>query len=424
MDGGLRSGRSNGPAVAIALAIVLGSALIAASCRPASSGAGGSPAGSPTGAAGTTGAATTAPPSPPPPGASPPAGAQPRLDVVRVGLERIAVLDQPLAMAVRPGDDVLYVAEKPGRVVALREGREPRIVLDLTGRVSTGSEQGLLGLAFSPDGRFLYVDLTDPAGDTRVLEYRVGPDGIEPESGREVLRVAQPYANHNGGQLAVGPDGYLYVGLGDGGSAGDPEGRAQSLGTLLGKILRISPRPQGADPYGIPPNNPFVGRAGARPEIWAYGLRNPWRFSFDRETGELWIGDVGQSAWEEVDVLPPGRGGANLGWDLLEGSHPFEGEVGDARTVLPVYEYPHEGAVCAVTGGSVYRGEAIPELRGAYVFGDFCRGALEALALRDGRAAHRELGPAVPSLASFGEDADGELYALSLEGPVYRLVPA
>ncbi|GIV01124.1 MAG: hypothetical protein KatS3mg014_2739 [Actinomycetota bacterium] len=385
-------------------------ALLAAGCGGASS---------PT----PTAASPPSPSEPTPNAPASPGGSGPRLGEVRLGLERVAVLDQPVAMAVRAGDDALYVAEKPGRVVAL--GDEPRVVLDLTGRVSTGSEQGLLGLAFSPDGRFLYVDLTDPAGDTRILEYRVGPDGPDPASEREVLRVDQPYANHNGGQLVFGPDGYLYVGLGDGGSAGDPEGRAQSLGTLLGKILRISPRPEGGRPYGIPPDNPFVGVPGARPEIWAYGLRNPWRFSFDRATGELWIGDVGQGSWEEIDVLEPGRGGANLGWDLLEGSHPFEGSGGDARTVMPVYEYPHDGAVCAVTGGYVYRGEAIPALRGAYVFGDFCGGALEAIALREGRApTHRELGPVVPNLASFGEDAAGELYALSLAGPVYRLVPA
>lgn len=348
----------------------------------------------------------------------------PRLGGVRIGLERVVVLDQPVALAVRAGDPALYVAEKPGRVVALVPGEGPRVVLDLSGRVATGSEQGLLGLAFPHDGRFLYVDLTDPAGDTRILEFRVGARGIDASSEREVLRVEQPYANHNGGQLAFGPDGHLYIGLGDGGSAGDPEGRAQSLGTLLGKILRISPRPAGGEPYGVPPDNPFVGTPGARPEIWALGLRNPWRFSFDRETGELWIGDVGQGAWEEIDVLPSGRGGANLGWDLLEGSHPFEGSAGDVRTVPPIYEYPHDGAVCAVTGGFVYRGEAIPALRGAYVFGDFCAGALEALAPRPGRApAHRELGPVVPNLASFGEDAEGELYALSLDGPVYRLVP-
>ncbi len=369
---------------------------------------------------------TPASPSPSrsPSGPASSAPATPSLDEVRIGLQRIADLEQPVAMAVRPGDPALYVAEKVGRVVALAPGRAPRVVLDLAGRVSTGSEQGLLGLAFSPDGRFLYVDLTDPAGDTRVLEYRLAGDRIDPDSEREVLRVDQPYANHNGGQLAFGPDGFLYIGLGDGGSAGDPEGRAQSLDTLLGKILRISPRPADGRPYGIPPDNPFVDTPGARPEIWAYGLRNPWRFSFDRETGELWIGDVGQGAWEEIDVLPSGRAGANLGWDLLEGSHPFEGSAEDARTVLPVYEYPHDGAVCAVTGGFVYRGEAVPALRGAYVFGDFCTGALEALAPRPGRAPlHRELGPVVPSLASFGEDAEGELYALSLAGPVYRLVP-
>lgn len=349
---------------------------------------------------------------------------RPRLGEVRLGLERVAVLDQPVAMAVRAGDPALYVAEKPGRVVALVPGREPVIVLDLTGRVSTGSEQGLLGLAFSPDGRFLYLDLTDPGGDTRVLEYRILGGRPDPGSEREVLRIDQPYANHNGGQLAFGPDGLLYIALGDGGSAGDPEGRAQSLDELLGKILRISPRPADGRPYRVPPDNPFVDTPGARPEIWAYGLRNPWRFSFDRETGELWIGDVGQSAWEEIDVLAPDQGGANLGWDLLEGSHPFEGSAGDARTVPPVYEYPHDGAVCAVTGGFVYRGAAIPALRGAYVFGDFCTGVLQALALRPGRApVHRELGPVVPSLASFGEDAEGELYALSLAGPVYRLVP-
>jgi glucose/arabinose dehydrogenase len=388
-------------------------AFLAAACGPSPT-----PAGTPTGPP-----ATSPPPAPESP-VEPSPGATPGLAEVRIRLERIAVLDQPVAMAVRAGDPALYVAEKPGRVVALAPGRGLTVVLDLSGRVSTGSEQGLLGLAFSPDGRYLYLNLTDLAGDTRVLEYRVEDGRIQPGSEREVLRVDQPYANHNGGHLAFGPDGYLYIGLGDGGSAGDPEGRAQSLDTLLGKIMRISPRPAGGRPYGIPSDNPFVGMPGARPEIWAYGLRNPWRFSFDRATGELWIGDVGQDAWEEVNVLASDQGGANLGWDLLEGSHPFEGSPEIASTVLPVYEYPHDGAVCAVTGGSVYRGEAVPALQGAYVFGDFCTGVLQALAPRPGRApAHRELGPVVPSLASFGEDAAGELYALSLEGAVYRLVP-
>jgi glucose/arabinose dehydrogenase len=342
----------------------------------------------------------------------------------RVRLEEIAVLDQPVALALRPDDPALYIAEKPGRVVALRDGADPEVALDLTGRVSLGSEQGLLGIAFSPDGRFLYVDITDLEGDTRILEFRVDDDGIDPSSEREVLRVDQPYSNHNGGNLAFGPDGYLYVALGDGGSAGDPQGRARSLSTLLGKLLRISPRPFDGEPYSIPPDNPFAGREGARPEIWAYGLRNPWRFSFDRETGDLWIGDVGQDAWEEIDVEPAGSaGGLDYGWDAREGAHPFESGSTRPAVVPPVFEYPHDGSTCAVTGGYVYRGTDIAELTGAYVFADFCLGRLEAFVLRDGVArAHRELGPAVPSLASFGQDAAGELYALSLSGPVYRLV--
>ncbi len=341
-----------------------------------------------------------------------------------VGLEQVAVLDQPIALAVRADDPALYVAEKVGRVVALVDGREPEVVLDISDRVSLGSEQGLLGLAFSPDGGFLYVDLTDVNGDTRLLEFRAGDGGIDPASEREVLRVEQPYSNHNGGNLAFGPDGYLYVALGDGGSAGDPEGRAQSLSTLLGKLLRISPRPSDGEPYAIPPDNPFVGRDEVRPEIWAYGLRNPWRFSFDRGTGDLWIGDVGQDSWEEIDVEQAGSaGGLNFGWDAREGTHPFESGSTDPAMVVPVFEYPHDGSVCAVTGGYVYRGEAIPDLAGAYVFADFCSGRLEGFVLHDGVAGqHRELGPVVESLASFGEDADGELYALSLSGAVYRLV--
>lgn len=351
---------------------------------------------------------------------------EPRPDLAnaRVELEEVATLEQPLALAVRPDDDALYVAEKVGRVVALRAGAEPEVVLDIAGEVSLGAEQGLLGLAFSPDGDYLYVNYTDVQGVTHVTEFAF-EDGVpQTTSRRDVLVVPQPFVNHNGGNLVFGPDGHLYIGLGDGGSGGDPDGNGQSLDTMLGKMLRISPRPTGGEPYAIPPDNPFVDRAGALPEIWAYGLRNPWRYSFDRETGDLWIGDVGQNAWEEVDVEPTGSGGGrNYGWNLFEGAHEFEGDVFSDRAVLPVYEYPTGGDTCAVTGGYVYRGEEIPELVGAYVFGDFCRGALEAFVLRDGAAAmHRELGPVVENLASFGEDAAGELYALSLSGPVYRLV--
>jgi glucose/arabinose dehydrogenase len=345
---------------------------------------------------------------------------------IAVRLDQVARLEEPVALMTRPGDPALYVALKGGRVVAVAPDRSTRTVLDLTGRVSLCNEQGLLGITFSPDGRFLYTDRTDVAGDTRVTEFAFEDGQAVAESERDVLFVDQPYANHNGGQLAFGPDGYLYIGLGDGGSGGDPHGNGQSLSTLLGKILRISPRPTGSEPYAIPPDNPFVGRDGARPEIWAYGLRNPWRFSFDRETGDLWIGDVGQSAWEEIDVEPAGSGGGrNYGWNVLEGTHPYAGGSTDGMTP-PVYEYANdEGGACAVTGGYVYRGTDIAELDGWYVFADYCAGHLEALRLGgDGTVRRRTLGLTVGAITSFGEDAEGELYALSRAGGVYRLTPA
>ena len=343
---------------------------------------------------------------------------------VKVRLVRVATLDQPLALAVRPDDPTLYVAEKIGRVVAIRDGHvDRRPVLDLSKEVSLGSEQGLLGLAFSPDGQFLYVNFTDVNGDTRIQEFAMVDGRADLASRREILSVDQPYSNHNGGNLVFGPDGYLYIGLGDGGSGGDPHGNAQSLSTLLGKMLRISPRPSGDAPYGIPPDNPFVGDANARPEIWAYGLRNPWRYSFDRRTGDLWIGDVGQSAWEEVDLQPAdSAGGENYGWNLVEGSHPFKGAV-PPGSILPVYEYSHDQGACVVTGGYVYRGSAIPGLDGTYVFADFCLGRLEGIRARDGHVEHVDLGPGVQSVTSFGEDASGALYVMSLDGGLFRLDP-
>jgi glucose/arabinose dehydrogenase len=339
---------------------------------------------------------------------------------------QVAKLEQPLAMAVRSGDPALYVAEKTGRVIAVRNGRvDPISVLDLTEQVSLGGEQGLLGLAFSPSGQRLYVNYTDTNGDTRVSGYAMRERRADVATRRDVLFVDQPYSNHNGGNLVFGPDGYLYIGLGDGGSGGDPRGNGQSMTTLLGKMLRVDPEPPGERPYAIPPDNPFVERPGARPEIWSFGLRNPWRYSFDRETGDLWIGDVGQSAWEEVNLQPSGSsGGENYGWNLMEGDHPYGDGEPPAEAVRPVFEYSQDDGGCTVTGGYVYRGESIPDLYGAFVFGDFCLGELEALRLRDGRVIdHRVLGAVVPNLSSFGEDTRGELYAMSLGGVLYRLAP-
>ncbi len=310
--------------------------------------------------------------------------------------------------------------------MAIRDGSlSPAPVLDLSGEVSQGSEQGLLGLAFSPDGKFLYVNYTDLAGDTNVVAYRMVGGRADPGSARRVLLVHQPFANHNGGNLVFGPDGYLYIGLGDGGSEGDPLGNGQNLDTLLGKMLRIDPRSNGSRPYRVPPDNPFVGRKGVRPEIWAYGLRNPWRYSFDPATQDLWIGDVGQDRREEIDFQPArSQGGQNYGWNRLEGTLPFSGTA-PPGAIPPIFEYAtHQSGTCAVTGGYVYRGGDVPNLAGAYVFGDFCSGQIMALVQRQGKIVEqRSLGVSVPELASFGQDGSGELYALSLSGGVFRLAP-
>jgi glucose/arabinose dehydrogenase len=409
-----------------ALATALAAASLAAGCSGGGDGAGSAgtigrsttvPAGaasSSTAAPATGGGATTT--AAPATTAAAPSGEPPTLRATRLG-----DFDQPLGLAVRRGDATLYVVEKVGRIRAFTGGRTAAAVLDLSGEVTSGYEQGLLGATFSPDGSLLYVNYTDRSGDTRVVEYRFAGGRADPASARVLLAVDQPYGNHNGGEVVFGPDGLLYVGLGDGGSAGDPRGNAQNLGTLLGKILRIDPRPSGDRPYTIPADNPFAGRAGARDEIWAYGLRNPWRFSFDAQTGALWIGDVGQGAREEVSVADAGSsGGENFGWDRYEGTRPFEG--GDASGLVPpVYDYALAEGNCAVTGGYVYRGQRIAALRGRYVFADFCKGEILTLVERGGGMEARRLGPQVESVASFGEDAAGELYVLSLGGGLYRL---
>jgi glucose/arabinose dehydrogenase len=365
------------------------------------------------------------------PAAATPGGTRAPARDGRVKLTKLAEMQAPVGMAVRRGDQALYVIEQPGRVRAIRDGRlDPQAVLDLRADIASGGERGLLGIAFSPDGRHLYLDYTDKKGDTHVTEWAVGADGkIAQDSRREVLFQKQPYPNHNGGQLAFGPDGFLYIALGDGGSGGDPQGNGQNLGTWLGKILRIAPRPAGGSAYTVPRDNPFVNRQGAKPEIWAYGLRNPWRFSFDPGTGDLWIGDVGQDSWEEVDRQPGrSKGGENYGWNLREGRHPFKGDK-PAGGVDPVLEYRlHKDGTCSVIGGRVYRGRRLPALTGHYVYGDYCAGWVKEVPVgasgSEDPANPRTVLTGVSGLSSFGVDQAGELYVLSLKGPVYRLDPA
>ncbi|MGH2994670.1 MAG: PQQ-dependent sugar dehydrogenase [Solirubrobacterales bacterium] len=346
---------------------------------------------------------------------------------------RIGEFRQPLYVAQPPGeDDDLYVVEKEGRIILVDDGRpvtDP--FLDLRDEVSTGSEQGLLSVAFAPDysssGR-LYVNFTDTEGDTRIQEFRRDaddPSRADPASRRELLRIDQPFDNHNGGLVLFGPDDLLYVGTGDGGSAGDPMRNAQDLSTLLGKILRIDPEPAGDRPYGIPSSNPFLDDPGARGEIYSYGLRNPWRFSFDRRHEALSIGDVGQASLEEIDLVARGeRRGANFGWSAFEGSQPFNEDQEARGAIPPVLTYPLDDA-CAVTGGYVVRDERLRSLYGRYLYGDFCVGELRSFTARPGREAEddRPLGLEVPQLSSFGEDNRGRIYATSLNGPVYRLAP-
>jgi glucose/arabinose dehydrogenase len=382
------------------------------------------------------GPATTATTSPPSTTAAPSTTTDPRAGAgtassaqfraVKVRLARVARLEQPVAMALRPGERTLYLVEQVGRVRAIRGGKlDPTPVVDISDQVTAGGEQGLLGLAFSLDGRYLYLHYTDRDGDHQIAELTMQGQRADPGSRRSVLRIDDPFGNHNGGQLAFGPDRHLYIAFGDGGGGGDPEGNGQSLGSLLGKLLRIDPRPAGGRPYRVPADNPFVDTDDARPEIWAYGLRNPWRFSFDSATGDLWIGDVGQNAYEEVNREPAGSGGHNYGWNRREGRHAFSGGERPNGAVDPVIEYGRAGGACTVIGGFVYRGQRIRGLRGAYLYGDYCAGWVKAARVTGGKVAEqRDLGLDIPSLSSFGVDADGELYALSLTGDVYRIAPA
>jgi glucose/arabinose dehydrogenase len=337
-------------------------------------------------------------------------------------LEFATDLDNPVALAPRPGSDLLYVAEQyRGVRVINADGSLGDVVLDLEGAVSEGNEQGVLGLAFSPDGSKLYVDFTDLDGDTHVVEYAAGEVDIDDASARDVIVVDQPFANHNGGDLKFGPDGMLYIALGDGGAGGDPQGNGQNRDALLGKILRIDPSPTASSAYSVPGDNPFVGGDGAQ-EVWAWGLRNPWRFSFDRSTGDLWIGDVGQNIYEEIDFAPAGAGGLNFGWNAREGLHDYDGGSMPDGAVDPVIEFSHDDGNCSVTGGFVYRGLDIAPLVGSYVFADYCKGDLIALDRRGDTALPIELGVNVAEVTSFGEDNAGELYVLSRQGTIWKLV--
>lgn len=320
-------------------------------------------------------------------------------------------LDQPVQVtSTRSEPRRLYVVEQGGTVRVVERGKlRTGFFLDLRAKTEAAGEQGLLGLAFDPKygtNHFVYVNYTDTAGDTRVVRFKTNGTRAIPSSARQLLSVDQPYANHNGGNVAFGPDGYLYVGTGDGGSGGDPENRAQNMQTLLGKMLRLD-----------------VRRPGSDPEIVGLGLRNPWRYSFDRATGDLYIADVGQGDIEELDYVPRGRLGLeNFGWDVYEGSRRFEEKgAGPGQLVFPVYEYGHDRG-CTVIGGYVYRGKAKPAERGRYVFGDYCSGTVWSFRVMGGKATRVRTEPfEIGSLSSFGEDVAGELYATSLGGVLYRL---
>ena len=365
-----------------------------------------------------------------PPGGSGAAGRAAQSRGVR--LVKVGDFDAPLYVTAPPGDRRrIFVVEQAGRIMVVRGGKTlGQPFLDIRSKVTSGGEQGLLSLAFAPDyarSGLFYVYYTEKSGTQSIWEYhRATADTANPGSARLVLRMQDPEPNHNGGLMIFGSDRLMYVGTGDGGGGNDQHGargNAQSLDSLLGKILRIDPRRSGNRPYTVPASNPFVGRSGARPEIYSYGLRNPWRFSFDRTTGDLSIGDVGQDQVEEINFVRKGRGrGANFGWRPWEGRRRNFNEPAPGA-IFPVITHSHSEGWCSITGGYVVRDRGVPGLYGRYVYGDFCNNRLRVATLRAGRhAASRTLNvPPISGVSSFGEDASGRVYVTSLNGPVYRL---
>ena len=341
-------------------------------------------------------------------------GAKPALLPVATGL------DKPVYVTQEPGGPLLIILQK-GQIYASRKGKLS-LWLDVSKKISCCGERGLLGLAFHPryssNHRF-FLNYTDRRGRTVIEEYK------NKQPVRIILRIQQPYANHNGGHLAFGPDGYLYIGTGDGGSNGDPRQYAQNPSSLLGKILRIDV--DHGKPYRIPPDNPFVQNPKFKPEIWALGLRQPWRYSFDKKTGDLYIGDIGQNDWEELNFVPgppAENGGLNFGWNIMEGSHCFKPAKNCHRAGLtqPIIEYSHQQG-CMIIGGYVYRGQAIPDLQGSYIFGDLCKGTIWTARWQDGWKTNFLMRSKL-QISSFGEDAGGEIYVVDYRGGVYKLSPA
>ncbi len=361
------------------------------------------------------------------------------LAVVSISLNRVASgFTSPIGISTAPGDSRLFVIQQTGQVVVVSGGKAVGTFLDIAARLSCCGERGLLGLAFHPqyaaNGRF-FVRFTTPAGDLHISEFHVSTDSNKADAASEkiILTIPHPgFGNHNGGRIEFGPDGYLYIGAGDGGSGGDPHNHGQDLSTLLGKMLRLDvDHAAGGLPYAIPNSNPFAGQAGKRGEVWSYGLRNPYTFSFDRETHDLWIADVGQDAYEEVDQATAASGGGrgvNYGWSVMEGNHCYKPATGCATDGLtpPLAEYAHgsgDSIGCAIIGGYVYRGSAHPQLDGRYFFGDYCTGRIwDIAAAGPAGQTPQELLMSGLQVTGWGEDSNGELYLTATNGVLYQLV--